>query len=58
MKDQKRTALRSRITRRMTALLLAAALSVITIIPVTNVPAEAARTTTWGVFIGTHLKNT
>lgn len=58
MKDQKRTALRSRITRRMTALLLAAALSAITIIPVTNVPAEAARTTTWGVFIGTHLKNT
>lgn len=58
MKEQKRTALRSRITRRMTALLLAAALSVITIIPVTNVPAEAARTTTWGVFIGTHLKNT
>lgn len=58
MKDQKRTALRSRITRRMTALLLAAALSVITVIPVTNVPAEAARTTTWGVFIGTHLKNT
>ncbi len=58
MKNQKRTALTSRITRRMTALLLAAALSVITVIPVTNVPAEAARTTTWGVFIGTHLKNT
>jgi hypothetical protein len=39
----------------MTALLLAAALSVVTIIPVTAVPAEAAKTTTWGVFIGTHL---
>ena len=58
MKDQRRTALTSCITRRMTALLLAAALSVVTIIPVTNVPAEAAKTTTWGVFIGTHLKNT
>ena len=43
------------IGRRITALLLAAALSVAVILPSFAVPAEAAsKTTTWGVFIGTH----
>lgn len=55
MNDQRKTFSSSRIRRRLTALLLAAALSVLTVIPVSTVPAQAASTTTWGVFIGTTL---
>lgn len=55
MKEQRSTAFKSRISRRITALLLAAALSVLSVIPVSTVPAQAASTTTWGVFIGTNL---
>ncbi len=43
-------------TGRLTALLLAAALSILAILPATEMPVEAAaKTTTWGVFIGTTL---
>ncbi len=41
--------------RRLAAVLLAAAITVTGIIPATAVPAEAASTTTWGVFIGVTL---
>ncbi|MDO5133926.1 MAG: endo alpha-1,4 polygalactosaminidase [Eubacteriales bacterium] len=42
--------------KRLVALALAVALSVLAVMPVTEVPAEAAsKTTTWGVFIGTTL---
>lgn len=42
--------------KRLAAILLAAALSVTAVTPVTTVPAEAAaKTTTWGVFIGAHV---
>ena len=56
MKEQRSTAFKSRISRRITALLLAAALSVLSVIPVSTVPAQAASTTTWGVFIGQRIK--
>lgn len=55
MNKQQRSVKQSRLMRRLTALLLAAALSVLTVLPVTTVPAQAASTTTWGVFIGTNL---
>ncbi len=55
MNDQRKTFSRSRIRRRLTALFLAAALSVLTVIPVSTVPAQAASPNTWGVFIGTTL---
>lgn len=42
--------------KRLAALVLAAALGFAALVPVTEVPAEAAtKTTTWGVFIGTTL---
>ena len=40
------------ILKRLAAVLLAAAITVTCIIPATALPAEAASTTTWGVFIG------
>ena len=43
------------VMRRLAAVLLAAAITVTGIIPATAVPAEAASTTTWGVFIGVTL---
>lgn len=55
MNKQRSTSFKSRLARRITALLLAAALSILTVMPVTTVPAQAASTTTWGVFIGAKL---
>ena len=46
---------KSSILRRIAAVLLATAITVTGIIPATAVPAEAASTTTWGVFIGVTL---
>lgn len=52
MNKKRSTGFKSSLAGRLTALLLAAALTVLTVTPVTTVPAEAASTTTWGVFIG------
>ena len=52
MNKKRSTGFESSLAGRLTALLLAAALTVLTVTPVTTVPAEAASTTTWGVFIG------
>ena len=43
------------ILKRLAAVLLAAAITVTCIIPAAAIPAEAASTTTWGVFIGVTL---
>ena len=43
------------ILKRLAAVLLAAAITVTCIIPAAAIPAEAASTTTWGVFIGVNL---
>lgn len=53
---KKKSGLHNSLTRRLTALLLAAALSILAILPATEMPVEAAaKTTSWGVFIGTTL---
>ena len=41
--------------KRFLSLLLSAAICLTVIMPVTSVPADAASTTTWGVFIGVNL---
>lgn len=53
-----RTGRTSSLPKRLTALLLAAALSFAAFMPVTSVRTEAATTVKWGVFIGTHLRST
>ena len=56
MKTNNQAAKHHSLTKRLAALVLAAALSFAAVMPVTQVPAEAAtKTTTWGVFIGTTL---
>ncbi|MBR2730283.1 MAG: endo alpha-1,4 polygalactosaminidase [Lachnospiraceae bacterium] len=56
MKESRKLTHNSPLTKRLAALVLAAVLSFAAIVPVTEVPAEAAaKTTTWGVFIGTTL---
>lgn len=56
MTKKKKSGLHNSLTGHLTALLLAAALSILAILPATEMPVEAAaKTTSWGVFIGTTL---
>lgn len=55
---KKRSSIRTSLAGRLTALVLAAAITLIGIVPGTAAPAEAATIYKWGVFIGTKVTST